>query len=97
MKLDSFTNVVKSIWPTADFLVSDAEGTSAGLATLWNPARLTGSTKHVSKINLFVHFKDLADDQQWNMLNIYAPNVKFIRDKLWNALANLINNGSHEA
>lgn len=54
MNEKTFQNLVKVIFSTIEFFISDVQGVFVSLATLWNPPRFLGTKGHVSRNKLDV-------------------------------------------
>lgn len=60
----------------------DANGSSGGIATLWNPRQLSGKVVLSSPNHIATRLFNLKDGSSWIISNIYAPNGRFARKAL---------------
>lgn len=88
MTMANLDSISGYIWPGAKYCYSEAEGASGGVATFWNPSVGKENFIHNSKYYLITEHK--KDEGTWNVISMYAPNLRQGRCWLWEELSNFL-------
>lgn len=90
MTYQNFAMLVDSIWPGAAFHYGEAEGASGGIGTLWNKSKLDGNAVDISHNFLTTRFT--MNNFSWYFFNIYAPNTRHGRARVWEEITTFMTN-----
>lgn len=75
------------------FLICNANGTSSGVVTMWDPLRFFGTL--ISSSNNFLAARLFSHNTSWFLINVFAPNTSQGHLTLWNGISLLIQNDSN--
>jgi len=67
---------------------SSSEGASGGTLMLWKK-NYSGSILIASKYLMIAKITNVDQKEGWYIVNIYAPNTKQLRKKIWESVSNL--------
>ena len=73
-------------------LVSDSDGALGGMAVYWNDICINGEFISWNRNMINIRFSNTKDGSSWVLTNVYAPNSKWGRKALYEALTNQRNN-----
>ena len=67
---------------------NDSNGSSGGMKIYWNDRSIVGKPISQNRNIMNIRFTNSKDGLYWVLTNVYAPNSKWCRKELWEALTN---------
>ena len=68
---------------------SSSEGASGGTLMLWKKKYYSGTVLAASKYLMVVRITSIDLNKEWYIVNVYAPNTKNLRKKVWDTLSHI--------
>jgi exonuclease III len=69
----SMESIARKIWKPCEFICSEAEGASRGLAFLWNPSKIKVELRSQSKRIITISYKIIGSMEQGTIMQVYGP------------------------
>lgn len=66
-----------------------SEGASGGTMILWKRSLFLGTLLNANKHFMVIKIKNIDQNNNWYIVNVYAPNIKNARKKVWETLSNI--------
>ena len=67
---------------------NSSKGASRGTLMLWKKKCYSGTILIASKYLMIVKITSVDQKEGWYIVNIYAPNIKHLRKKVWDSVSN---------
>ena len=79
-------NLIKSICPMGfdQFIESPSRGASGGILTVWHSDVFKGALVEVKPFGMIISFNSVHNNDQWFLVNVYAPCQGEMRDEFVN-------------